>query len=61
MDCLNGLNWLNDEFINVTMGLLQQRELHRNPGRSYHPTTLFAQLTYCCLETGSANGRTTLH
>mmetsp|Transcript_34926 Transcript_34926/g.76344 ORF Transcript_34926/g.76344 Transcript_34926/m.76344 type:complete len:235 (-) Transcript_34926:134-838(-) len=48
MDCLNGLNWLNDEFINVTMGLLQQRELHRNPDhpRVHYFSTFFYQALY---------------
>eukprot|EP00976_Prorocentrum_cordatum_P067933 1178932-Prorocentrum_minimum.AAC.2 len=32
LDCMNGLNWLNDEVINFYMGLLQQRELRLNPG-----------------------------
>jgi len=33
LDCMIGLNWLNDEVINFFMGLLQQRELRLNPDK----------------------------
>mmetsp|Transcript_3229 Transcript_3229/g.6327 ORF Transcript_3229/g.6327 Transcript_3229/m.6327 type:complete len:680 (-) Transcript_3229:379-2418(-) len=33
INCLAGLNWLNDEVINFYMGMLQERELRLSPGK----------------------------